>query len=76
MANGKVRRKKAMQHQLIDVMEINVLRSQPPSEVGRALQVVLDSNTRASSIRHMLRQLVQGHRSVRDCARRLQKQLA
>lgn len=45
LEHGKVHRKKAMQHRLIDVMEINTLRSQPPSEVGRALQVVLDSNT-------------------------------
>src|ERR1700693_5762865 len=50
MGHGKVYRKKAMQHRLSDAIEINVLRSQPPSEVGRALQIVLDSNTCVSAM--------------------------
>jgi hypothetical protein len=48
-ADGKVLGKKSMQHRLVDVIESNALRSQPPSEVRRALQIVLYSNTRISA---------------------------
>jgi hypothetical protein len=49
MADGKVRHKKPMQHRFVDVLERNALRSQPPSKVRRALQIVLDGDTCISS---------------------------
>src|SRR5258707_13961104 len=48
VADGKVLGEKAMQHRLVDAIDSDASRSQPPSEVGRALQIVLFSNTRIS----------------------------